>query len=164
MKDKGTIRDIVSWRSARRYLYWRLRRKLLETQLSNQIIAASGSTSVGHQQRSAMIRRWFSEDNTESGHLWEEDRHVVEWLETQMDSKERSTSQDSIKLIKRDAILNSLKNISPELMEDIGIYLAQKMTPEKRGEFMEAVENIGDREEKSVSPSPSNASEGEGSP
>ena len=122
MKDKGTIRDIVSWRSARRYLYWRLRRKLLETQLSNQIIAASGSTSVGHNQRSAMIRRWFSEDNTESGHLWEEDRHVVEWLETQIDSKERSTSQDSIKLIKRDAILNSLKNISPELMEDIGKY------------------------------------------
>lgn len=57
-----------------------------------------------------------------------------------------------------------MKNISPELMEDIGIYLAQKMTPEKRGEFVEAVENIGDREEKSVSPSPSNASEGEGSP
>ena len=48
-------------------------------------------------------------------------------------------------------------------MISLGIYLAQKMTPEKRAEFMEAVDNIGDREEKSVSPSPSNASEGEAS-
>ena len=120
MKDKGTIRDIVSWKSARRYLYWRLRRKLLETELSNQIVAASGSTNVGHSQRSAMIRRWFTEDNSEAGHMWEDDRHVVTWLETQVDTSERSTSQDSIKLIKRDAILNSLKNVSPELMEDIG--------------------------------------------
>lgn len=45
-----------------------------------------------------------------------------------------------------------------------GIFLAQKMTPEKRVEFVEAIENIGDREGKSVSPSPSNVSEGEGSP
>ena len=45
-----------------------------------------------------------------------------------------------------------------------GIYLAQKMSPDKRAEFVEAVENIGDRDEKSVSPSPSNTSEGENSP
>ena len=45
-----------------------------------------------------------------------------------------------------------------------GIYLAQKMSQEKRAEFIAAVENIGDRDEKSVSPSPSNTSEGETSP
>ena len=38
MKEKGTIKEIVSWRGARRFLYWRLRRKLLETELSSQII------------------------------------------------------------------------------------------------------------------------------
>ena len=38
MKEKGTIKEIVSWKGARRFLYWRLRRKLLETQLSKQII------------------------------------------------------------------------------------------------------------------------------
>ena len=121
MKEKGTIRDIVSWKSARRFLYWRLRRKLLETKLSNQIIKAAGPGHVSHSERSEKIRRWFTEDNSEGGHLWEEDRHVVAWLETQIDSRERSTSQDSIKLIKRDAILSSLKNVSPELMEDIGV-------------------------------------------
>ena len=70
-----------------------------------------------------MIRRWFTEDHSDAGHLWEsQDHQVVDWLERQVETKERSTSQDSIKLLKRDAILNSLKNISPELMEDIGIF------------------------------------------
>lgn len=128
-----------------------------------------------------LSRRWFNEDHSDNCHLWDNDLHVVEWLETQVQTGERSTSQDSIKLIKKDSIINSLKNISPELIEDIGkfatfsrssvhkmfssgIYLAQKMSPEKRAEFIDAVENIGDRDEKSVSPSPSNTSEGETSP
>merc|ERR1719245_1764589 len=163
MKEKGTIRDVVEWKEARRFFYWRLRRKLLETQLGKQVVEAAGEGKLGHSQREVMIKRWFTEDHSNAAHLWEDDRQVVDWLEKQVDSNERSTSQDSIKLIKRDAIINSLKNISPEMIEDIGIYLAQKMTPEKRAEFMEAVDNIGDREEKSVSPSPSNASEGEAS-
>ena len=33
---------------------------------------------------------------------------------------DRSTSQDSIKLLKRDAILNSLKDVPIELTEEIG--------------------------------------------
>lgn len=78
MKEKGTIKEIVSWKGARRFLYWRLRRKLLETQLSRQIINGVklenikmtrtiplflAGTAVGHSQRSAMIRRWFTEDH-----------------------------------------------------------------------------------------------------
>ena len=120
MKEKGTIKDIVPWKSARKFMYWRLRRKLLETKLSKQITEASAPKSVGHQQISAMIRRWFTEDHSDQGHLWEDDGHVVTWLEAQIQTGERSTSQDSIKLIKRDAIINSLKNISPEMIEDIG--------------------------------------------
>ena len=58
---------------------------------------------------------------SDAGHLWDtQDQQVVDWLERQVDIKERSTSQDSIKLLKKDTILNSLKNFSPELMEDIG--------------------------------------------
>lgn len=44
-----------------------------------------------------------------------------------------------------------------------GIYLAQKMSPEKREELVEAIQKIGDSEEKSTSPSPT-VSEGEVSP
>jgi len=76
---------------------------------------------------------------------------------------DRSTSQDSIKLLRKDAILKSLKDVQTDMMEEIGIYLAQKMSPEKRDELIEAIQKIGNREEKSVSPSPS-VSEGEVSP
>ena len=47
---------------------------------------------------------------------------MVDWLERQLDLTDRSTSQDSIKLLKRDAILNSLKDVPTEMMEEIGIY------------------------------------------
>lgn len=136
----------------------------METQLGKQVVEAAGEGKLGHSQREVMIKRWFTEDHSNAAHLWEDDRQVVDWLEKQVDSNERSTSQDSIKLIKRDALLNSLKNISPELMEDIAIHLAQKMSPEKRADLLEAMSNLVDREDKSVSPSPSNGSEGEGSP
>jgi len=164
MKEKGTIKDVVSWKEARRFFYWRMRRKLLETDLGKQIVDAAGDTKLGHSQRAVMIKRWFTEDHSSTSHLWEDDRQVVEWLEKQVATNEKSTSQESIKLIKRDALLHSLKNVTPELMEDIAIHLAQKMTPEKRSDLLDAISNLVDREDKSVSPSPSNGSEGEGSP
>jgi len=164
MKEKGVIREVVEWKEARRFFYWRLRRKLIETQLGKQVVEAAGEGKLGHSQREVMIKRWFTEDNNNNSHLWEDDRQVVEWLERQVDTNGKSTSQDSIKLIKRDALLHNLKNIAPELMEDIAIHLAQKMSPEKRADLLEAMGNLVDRDDKSVSPSPSNGSEGEGSP
>merc|ERR1719445_3047161 len=105
MKEKGVIREIVSWKNARRSLYWRLRRKIMETTLTNQITSASGNDTIEMNQLSAMIRRWFTEDNSDNGHLWDTDKHVVNWMETQLDPQEKSTSQESIKLIRKEAIL-----------------------------------------------------------
>merc|ERR1719228_2783031 len=79
MKEKGTIRDVVEWKSARRFFYWRLRRKLLETQLCRQIVDAAGEGKLGYHQRAAMIKRWFAEDNNCSSHMWKDDKTVVEW-------------------------------------------------------------------------------------
>ena len=51
---------------------------------------------------------------------------MVEWLERQLDRTDRSTSQESIKLLRRDAVLNSLKDVPAELMEEIGNTLIQE--------------------------------------
>ena len=90
-------------------------------------MAAGGSGVAGlaagpdRSQREAMIRRWFTEDHSTAGqHWWGEDKRVVDWLVGQVNTAERSTSQDSIKLLRRDAVLNSLKCVEPELMQDIG--------------------------------------------
>lgn len=51
---------------------------------------------------------------------------MVEWLERQLDRTDRSTSQESIKLLRRDAVLNSLKDVPAELMEEIGNTLTRE--------------------------------------
>ena len=59
--------------------------------------------------------------NSNEGHLWDtHDQQVVEWLERQLDMTDRSTSQDSIKLLRKDAILKSLKDVQTDMMEEIG--------------------------------------------
>lgn len=51
--------DILEWKTARSFLYWRLRRLLLEDQVKQEILRASGELSHVHIQ--SMLRRWFVE-------------------------------------------------------------------------------------------------------
>ena len=82
MLEKGVIRGIVKWEDARTTLYWRLRRRLLETQLTNKIKELNGRLSQG--QSYEMLRRWFIEDKGENQRfLWEQDRSAVDWLHRQ---------------------------------------------------------------------------------
>lgn len=60
MLEKGCISEIVPWRSSRSFLYWRMRRLLLEEYFIKQILDAQDSLSVG--QAKSMLRRWFVED------------------------------------------------------------------------------------------------------
>jgi len=165
MKEKGCLREVVPWAEARRYFYWRLRRRLLEVRLEQQIVAASGPRKVEHSRRVAMTRRWFAEDHPTSPHLWDEDKEVVAWLESQVEEDARCTVQDSIKLIRKEAMMHSVKDIGPELAGDLIMYLAEKLSPEKRDEMTKAIGDLGEVErDKSESVSPSPTSEGETSP
>ncbi|VFV38559.1 acetyl-carboxylase 2 [Lynx pardinus] len=57
--EKGVISDIVEWKTSRAFLYWRLRRLLLEDQVKQEILQASSELSHVHIQ--SMLRRWFVE-------------------------------------------------------------------------------------------------------
>jgi len=164
MKEKGCIRDIIPWAGARRFFYWRMRRRLLEVRIERQIVSASGARKVEHSQRVAMARRWFAEDHPTSGHLWEEDTAVVAWLESQVEEGARCTVQDAITIIKKETLLDGLKGVSTEVAEDVIMFLAEKLSSGKRGEIMKAISELGEVEQKSLSTSPSPGSEGEGSP
>jgi hypothetical protein len=165
MKEKGCLREVVPWAEARRYFYWRLRRRLLEVRLEQQIVAASGPRKVEHSRRVAMARRWFAEDHPTSPHLWDEDKEVVAWLESQVEEDARCTVQDSIKLIRKEAMMHSVKDIGPELAGDLIMYLAEKLSPEKRDEMTKAIGDLGEvLRDKSESASPLPTSEGETSP
>ena len=117
---------------------------MLEVRLERQIVSAAGPRVVEHSQRVAMARRWFAEDHPPSAHLWEDDRQVASWLETQLDEEARSTVQDSIKLIKKESMVREMKDVSPELAEDLILFLAEKLSPEKRAEVTTALTELGE--------------------
>lgn len=60
MLEKGCISEIVPWRNSRTWIYWRMRRLLLEEHFIKQILEAQEGLSVG--QAKSMLRRWFVED------------------------------------------------------------------------------------------------------
>lgn len=51
--------DILQWKNARTFLYWRLRRLLLEEVVKAEILSAHSELSNNHIQ--SMLRRWFLE-------------------------------------------------------------------------------------------------------
>lgn len=60
MLEKQCINEIVPWRESRAWLYWRLRRLLLEDTITKTILKAQDHLSVG--QAKQMLRRWLVED------------------------------------------------------------------------------------------------------
>lgn len=53
------LQDILEWKSARSFLYWRLRRLLLEEEVKVEVLKANSELSHMHIQ--SMLRRWFME-------------------------------------------------------------------------------------------------------
>ena len=53
------LQDILEWKNARSFLYWRLRRLLLEEVVKAEVLKANSELSPIHVQ--SMLRRWFME-------------------------------------------------------------------------------------------------------
>ncbi|BFZ56498.1 acetyl-coenzyme-A carboxylase [Savitreella phatthalungensis] len=80
MQAKGTIRKALEWRNARRFFYWRIRRRLNEHYIINKMDAG------GYAQKSAKLFRWYLESNSGSADWEHDDREIAGWLER--DSKQ----------------------------------------------------------------------------
>jgi acetyl-CoA carboxylase/biotin carboxylase 1 len=85
MKAKGTIRESLDWTHARRYFYWRVRRRLAEEYIRRRMTAANKNQTRAEQ--TATLQTWFGRDTVHSSeselkHIWDsEDRVVLEWFE-----------------------------------------------------------------------------------
>ncbi|XP_059611586.1 acetyl-CoA carboxylase [Phlebotomus argentipes] len=148
MLEKGCISEVVEWRSSRKYLYWRLRRLLLEDEFVKKILDAQESLTVGQAQ--SMLRRWFVEDlGATEAYLWDHNDDVVKWLERQRD--EDSTVSRNIKSVKKDAIISQIQKAleeCPEVALDAVIGLCQALSPANRVEVVRTLTHleIGDKE------------------
>ncbi|XP_075390444.1 acetyl-CoA carboxylase 2 [Tenrec ecaudatus] len=140
MLEKGVISDILDWKTARTFLYWRLRRLLLEDQVRQEILRASGELSHVHVQ--SMLRRWFMEtEGAVKAYLWDNNEVVVRWLEQhwQVEDGLQSTIRENIKYLKRDTALKSIRSLvqeNPEVALDCLIHLSQQVSPAERAQVI----------------------------
>jgi acetyl-CoA carboxylase/biotin carboxylase 1 len=63
MKEKKVIREVVPWRSARRYFYNRLRRRLAEEALCARIVRAS--PGITHEVALRTLHEWIAASTKE---------------------------------------------------------------------------------------------------
>ncbi|KAF4112774.1 hypothetical protein G5714_005319 [Onychostoma macrolepis] len=136
MQEKGVITDILDWKNARSFFYWRLRRLLLEEVVKGEIMQANQDLSNGHIQ--SMLRRWFVEtEGTVKAYLWDNNKVVVEWLENHLSQQDgtHSVIRENIKCLKRDYALKHIRSLvqaNPEVTMDCIIQMAQNITPSQR--------------------------------
>uniref|UniRef100_A0A4W3JW73 acetyl-CoA carboxylase n=1 Tax=Callorhinchus milii TaxID=7868 RepID=A0A4W3JW73_CALMI len=140
MQEKGVITDILEWRTARTFFFWRLRRLLLEEVVKREILAANPDLSNGHIE--SMLRRWFVEtEGTVKAYLWDSNLQVVEWLEKHLGEEDdtRSVIRENIKYLKRDYALKHIRSLvqeNPEVGMDSIIHMSQQITPAQRAQII----------------------------
>lgn len=169
MLNKGVIRGMIPWAEARTALYWRLRRRLLETQVITKVQGVS--VNLSHGQTLQLVRRWFIEDLGEVQRgLWEKDQPTVEWLQKQVDEINKTTTPytmggrrsssvvlENLKVLRQDSAIHDFKSLldqCPDLIHEAGMHLVQRMSPQKRADFLEAVKDFKDEGELVRSKSP----------
>ncbi|XP_075372691.1 acetyl-CoA carboxylase 2 [Mycteria americana] len=150
MQEKGVITDILEWKNARSFLYWRLRRLLLEEVVKAEVLKANSDLSHIHIQ--SMLRRWFMEtEGAAKGYLWDNNQVVVEWLEKHMqeDDGTRSAIWENIKYLKRDYVLKQIRSLvqaNPEVAMDCIIQMAQHINRAQKAQvarLLSTVDNDG---------------------
>ncbi|NXD12598.1 ACACB carboxylase, partial [Nothocercus nigrocapillus] len=148
MQEKGVITDVLEWKSARSFLYWRLRRLLLAEVVKAEILKANRELSHIHIQ--SMLRRWFMEtEGAAKGYLWDNNQVVVEWLEKHLREEDgaQSAIRENIKHLKRDYALKQIRSLlqaNPELAGDCIVHLAQHISRAQRAQvtrLLSAVDN-----------------------
>ncbi|XP_029649542.1 acetyl-CoA carboxylase-like isoform X2 [Octopus sinensis] len=145
MVDKEVINEIVRWNTSREFFYWRLRRRLLESQLKMKMIQFTKDLQDG--QLNSMLRRWFVEDqSTVNAYLWENDKAVVEWLRDQMDDDGlHNAIAENIKCLQRDHVIQQIRSLiqnNPEVAMDSIIHIKQHMSSTQKAEVSRIFTNI----------------------
>uniref|UniRef100_A0A2K6UBF6 acetyl-CoA carboxylase n=1 Tax=Saimiri boliviensis boliviensis TaxID=39432 RepID=A0A2K6UBF6_SAIBB len=146
MLEKGVMSDILEWKTSRTFLYWRLRRLLLEDQVKQEILRASGELSHVHIQ--SMLRRWFVEtEGAVKAYLWDNNQAVVQWLEQHWQAEDglRSAIRENITYLKRDSVLKTIRDLveeNPEVAADCVIYLSQHISPAERAQVVQLLSTV----------------------
>jgi acetyl-CoA carboxylase/biotin carboxylase 1 len=118
MAAKGAIRMPLQWRNARRFFYWRVRRRLAEETLIKKMEAVAGAHGTEAKSRVTLLNYLRSWSGVEQYDL--ADEKVAKWCEDNGDEVQKKVEGLKKDGIKRDvaalmgvnlgAVLESVKN------------------------------------------------------
>lgn len=110
MKAKGTIRKEIEWKNARRFFYWRVRRRLNEEYILKRMAQTSGKPAVSNVSAAPSEERVRHQQQlaawTGIADFERDDRAVASWYE---DNSEKITAK--IKQLKSEAVANELEEL-----------------------------------------------------
>ncbi|KAI9780799.1 MAG: acetyl-coenzyme-A carboxylase [Peltula sp. TS41687] len=101
MQAKGAIRQPLRWREARRFFYWRLRRRLNEEHILKKMGAATTREPTSREQNLEILKAW-----TAVPHFDHEDRAVATWYE-----ENRKEINSKLDVLKQDGVANDVANL-----------------------------------------------------
>jgi acetyl-CoA carboxylase/biotin carboxylase 1 len=104
MKAKGTIREALEWKNARRFFYWRVRRRLSEEYILKRVATASGTSSTNVEDRKDHLRSlaaWTGISDFDRN-----DRAVSTWYD-----QNASTISSKIENIKAKAVSSQMAEL-----------------------------------------------------
>lgn len=139
MKAKGTIREILEWKNARRFFYWRLRRRLNEEfmlrRMASTLLLSNGAASTEKRaEHLRLLESWSGVINFSTA-----DREVAEWYESsrkaitdRIESFKAETLADELAALVRDnktagmrGVREVLRVMPPEERDQILKYLRE---------------------------------------
>ncbi len=94
MKAKHVIRDSLRWREARRFFYWRVRRRLNEEYIVKRLSAASKEQGTNRERHLKTLAAWTGISDFEHA-----DREVAMWYEDN-----RKTVHEKVEALKSEGV------------------------------------------------------------
>lgn len=140
MKEKDVIREALHWKESRKYLYWRLRRRLEEEDIVKKILGVN--PTLDRTRALNIISGWFHQDTpgVDFETAYKNDKTVVDWLHKYKDivsSRIHNLEQDYISTLviregekNRTAVLNGL------------LVLMKNMSQNERDDFAQRIQNL----------------------
>ena len=116
MKAKGAIRDVVDWPHARRYFYWRLRRRLAEDAARAQFNDSDAEGPSAEEVTAALQRAMASKLG--SAAAWTDDATVAHWLESDAANVAKLAAADTRKRTV-DGLAKQLSLLDPQARKEV---------------------------------------------
>ncbi|KAL9647632.1 hypothetical protein ABK040_015123 [Willaertia magna] len=105
MKAKGVISEIVPWKNARTYFYWRLRRKLKEFEMIHSVSVAPKDNTISFK------RKLLREKVIANDEIWNDDKLFLDWVEKNAENINQLMLQMKQEKIKSDIKVLCEENI-----------------------------------------------------